>query len=87
MQRFLYPRGAAVQLTVTTPSGETVTGRRDYQDEFTVGLRDSAGRYRSWPASKVTVRVEDKSHAHVEMLDKYSDKDIHDLIAYLETLK
>ncbi len=87
MQRFLYPRGAQPKLTVTTPSGETVTGKREYQDEFTVGLRDSSGRYRSWPVAKVKIKEDNPVQAHVDLLDKYTDKDIHDVLAYLETLK
>ena len=86
-QRLMYPRGAKVKMTVTLPSGETVTGTRAYFDEFTVALRDSSGRYRSWPASKVSVRVDDPAEAHVALLAKYTDDDIHNVMAYLLTLK
>lgn len=87
MQRFLYPRGAAAKMTVTLPSGQTVTGTREYQDEFYVGLKDAAGSYHSWPADKVKFKVDDPSEAHVDQLAKYSDDDIHNLMAYLQTLK
>ena len=86
-QRLMYPGAAKAKLAVTLPSGETVTGTRAYYDEFTVALRDSAGRYRSWPASKVKVKVDDPAEAHVELLAKYSDDDIHNLMTYLLTLK
>jgi len=86
-QRVMYPRGAKAKMTVTLPSGETIAGTRAYADEFTVALRDSSGRYRSWPASKVTVHVEDPAEAHVELLAKYTDDDIHNLMTYLLTLK
>jgi cytochrome c oxidase cbb3-type subunit 3 len=86
-QRMMYPRGAKAKMTVTLPSGETVSGTRAYVDEFTVALRDSSGRYRSWPAAKVQVRVDDPAEAHVDLLAKYTDDDIHNLIAYLTTLK
>lgn len=86
-ERLMYPAGAKATMAVTLPSGETVTGTRDYYDEFTVALRDSAGRYRSWPASKVKVKVNDPAEAHVELLAKYTDNDIHDLMTYLLTLK
>jgi len=86
-QRLMYPRGAKARLTVTTPSGETVTGDRAFMDEFTVALRDSAGRYRSWPAARVKVKVDDPAEAHVELLAKYTDDDIHNLMTYLLTLK
>jgi len=29
----------------------------------------------------------DPAQAHHELLDKYTDKNIHDIVAYLETLK
>src|SRR5262245_60262810 len=85
-QRLMYPRGAKVTLTVTLPSGEKITGQRAYQDEFTVALRDSSGRYRSWPTSKVKVQEEDPAQAHADLLAKYTDDDIHNLMTYLMTL-
>jgi len=33
------------------------------------------------------VEKSDPYAAHVELLDQYTDKDIHDVVAYLETLK
>jgi len=86
-QRLMYPNGAKATMTVTLPSGETIAGTRAYQDEFTVALRDSAGRYRSWNAAKVKVQVVNPAEAHVDLLAKYTDYDIHDLMAYLLTLK
>jgi cytochrome c oxidase cbb3-type subunit 3 len=86
-ERVMYPRGAKAKMTVTLPSGETVSGDRAYADEFTVALRDNSGRYRSWPAAKVKVQVDDPAEAHVELLSKYTDDDIHNLMAYLLTLK
>jgi cytochrome c oxidase cbb3-type subunit 3 len=86
-QRLMYPRGAKVKMTVTLPSGETVNGTRAYLDEFTVALRDSSGRYRSWPAAKVKVQADDPAEAHVDLLAKYTDDDIHNLMTYLMTLK
>jgi len=87
MQRLMYPRGAKSKMTVTLPSGETVTGTLAYRDEFNVALRDSTGAYRAWPAGKVKVKVDAPAEAHVELLAKYTDDDIHNLMAYLLTLK
>ncbi|MGH9354255.1 MAG: c-type cytochrome, partial [Terriglobia bacterium] len=53
----LYPRGAQSRVSVTLPSGEVVTGTLAYLDEFTVGLRDAAGYYRSWPVSGVKYAI------------------------------
>ena len=50
-KRMLYPRDAPATVTVTLPSGQTVSGKLAFQDEFTIGLTDEAGWYQSWPAS------------------------------------
>jgi cytochrome c oxidase cbb3-type subunit 3 len=83
----LYPRGAKSTLTVTLPTGQTVTGTLAYRDEFTVALRDSAGTYRSWSTSQVRFTVHSPADAHVELFSKYTDADIHNLMAYLQTLR
>ena len=43
-QRMLYPKNARSKITVKLPDGQTVTGTLAYQDEFTVALRDAAGK-------------------------------------------
>ncbi len=86
-ERLLYPRGAKAKVTVTLPSGQKMTGELAYRDEFTIALRDSAKRYRSWPASQVKFTVDDPARAHVDLLAKYTDDDIHNLMAYLQTLR
>ena len=95
-QRLLFPRSAGrgappirpTEVTVTPPSGEPVSGTLQRLDDFHVSLRDSAGEYRSWerrPDLKVDVR--NPYAAHNDMLDRYNDADIHNVVAYLETLK
>jgi mono/diheme cytochrome c family protein len=75
-------------VTVTTPGGESVSGIVEKIDDFNVSLRDSSGDYRSFARTPgVKVEKHDPYLAHEELLDKYTDKDIHDLVAYLETLK
>jgi cytochrome c oxidase cbb3-type subunit III len=86
-RRMLYPEGAKAKVTVTLPSGEIAAGELAYRDEFTVGLRDSSGRYRSWPTSQVKYHIDAPAEAHVELLGKYTDADIHNLMAYLQTLR
>ena len=84
----LYPRGADNRtVTVTLPSGETIEGPLDHLDEFTVALHDSAGWYRSFPVDQVKVSVHDPLAAHRQLLDKLTQADVHNLFAYLETLK
>ena len=91
LQRMLYPTGAAAasksKVTVTRPSGETVTGSLAYRDEFTIGLTDGSGAYRAFPTSQVKFSVNDPLQAHVTQLGKYTDDDMHNVLAYLQTLR
>ncbi|MGD1072546.1 MAG: c-type cytochrome [Bryobacteraceae bacterium] len=91
-QKFMFPRPAFARkptmVTVTPASGPAVTGVLDRIDDFNVSLRDDRGEYHSWtrtPALKV--KVTDPYEAHYNLLDQYTDKNMHDLTAYLETLK
>jgi cytochrome c oxidase cbb3-type subunit 3 len=86
-ERLLYPRGAKSKATITTKSGQTVTGEVAYQDEFTIAVRDASGKYRGFRTRDVTYKVDAPAEAHAELLGKYTDSDIHDLMAYLQTLK
>jgi cytochrome c oxidase cbb3-type subunit III len=74
---------------VTLPSGETVEGELDRADDFTVSLKTSDGVYRSFRTAggKVKVDIKDPLQAHKDLLTVYRDADIHDLTAYLVTLK
>ena len=72
---------------MTLASGEKITGELAYRDEFVIGLRDSAKHYRSWPASKVRFSIDAPADAHADLLAKYTDDDIHNLMAYLQTLR
>jgi len=85
--RILYPNGAKLTATVTLPSGEKVEGQVIARDEFRIALRDPAGWYRSFDLSKVKAEVHDPLEQHRALLHKYTDKDIHNLFAYLESLK
>ncbi len=80
---------SAISVTVTLPSGESITGTPIYADDFTVSLREADGTYRSFARHKDSPRVEikNKLQAHLDQLMQYSDSDIHNLTAYLVTLK
>ena len=93
LQRMLYPTagtGSApsrATVTVTKPSGDTIAGTLAYRDEFTIALTDPSGAYRAFPAHQVTFTVDDPLQAHVEQLGKYTDDDMHNVLAYLQTLR
>ena len=86
-KRMLYPEHAKSKVTVTLASGEIVAGTLDYLDEFTVGLIDATGSYHSWRTRDVKYKVDSPADAHVALFDKYTDDDVHNLMAYLQTLR
>jgi mono/diheme cytochrome c family protein len=98
-QRMLFPGGgragrgsapnpSAVSVTITPASGPSVSGVLVEMDDLFVTLREESGAVRSVrrvPGLKVAKN--DPLQAHHELLDRLTDKNIHDLVAYLETLK
>jgi len=58
-----------------------------YRDEFVIGMHDASGAYRSWRVSDLKYKIDAPVNAHVDLLPKYSDADIHDLMAYIQTLR
>lgn len=86
-EHMLYPRRVRSKVTVTLPSGQGITGTLAYRDEFTIGLRDAAGYYHSWPVSDVKYTVDSPADAHADLLGEYTDADIHNLMAFLQTLR
>ena len=85
--RIAFPAGTNPTLTVKDSSGETFSGEQTYADEFTVTLHDKNGWFHSWPRTGVQIEVHDPLSAHVQLLKSYTDANLHDLFAYLETLK
>lgn len=83
----LYPEGHHKTVVVTLSSGEQVQGPLEHIDDFIVALRDASGWYRSFPRDQVKVEVQDHLAAHRELLSKLTQTDIHNLFAYMESLK
>lgn len=88
-QRFLYPGAKAAKPTavVTLPDGSKVEGTVAQMDEFTIAITGKDGWYRSWDLSRVKAEIHDPLAAHRALMPKYTDADVHNLFAYLETLK
>jgi cytochrome c oxidase cbb3-type subunit 3 len=96
-QDFLYPgaRGfseggpkSPPKATVTLPDGKMIVGTVKHQDDFYISLYDADGNYHSIVLDKnVKVQVGDDLVFHRQMLDKYTNTQMHDLTAYLVTLK
>lgn len=97
--KFLMPRGggldeaaqgnAAITVRVTLPSGQSFQGKLRHLDDFNVALTDANGEYHSFRREGQSPRIEihDPLQAHLDMLMKYTDADMHNLTAYLVTLK
>jgi mono/diheme cytochrome c family protein len=83
------PSPASRTVTITLPSGEQVSGYLAHIDDFSVVLIDKENNYRSFTREGETPKIEihDPLKAHTDMLPKYTDSDIHNLTAYLVTLK
>jgi cytochrome c oxidase cbb3-type subunit 3 len=80
-------RAPAQKITVTLPSGQTVSGTLKRIDDVNVSLTDASGAFHSWPRNAVKIDLPDRLAAHRQLIDKYTDADMHNLTAYLATLK
>ena len=78
-----------VTVTVTAASGDKAEGSLVRIDDFYVGLREKDGTMKGFKRDGDVPRVEihDPLAAHRQLLEKYNDKEIHDITAYLVTLK
>ena len=83
----LYPEGRHTTAVVTLPSGEQIKGPLAHIDDFEISLRDDSGWYRSFSRDRVKVEIQDPLAAHRELLGKLTQEDVHNLFAYLESLK
>jgi cytochrome c oxidase cbb3-type subunit 3 len=85
--RFLYPTGKVASAVVTLRSGRKFEGESVRTDAFHVAIRDRDGWFHSWPLSDVTVAIDDPLAAHRALVLNLTNPQMHDLFAYLETLK
>ena len=83
------PKVPPTTVTVTLPSGQTITGDLDHISAFVVALRTPDGTYRSFARHDAIpkVVVTNPLQRHIDMLSQWRDSDIHNLTAYLVTLK
>ncbi len=72
---------------VTLKDGTRYEGAVVHSNEFVIGLKCKDGWYRSWAKEDVTVKIHDPLEVHRELMNKYTDADIHNVFAYLEQLK
>jgi len=91
LRRILYPSGnpgsTQSRATFLLPSGQTVVAPVAAEDEFTVTVLDPLGTRQTYQRSAVKVKIDDPLSAHFDQLAIYTDADMHNVYAYLETLK
>ena len=77
------------EVSVTLTGGKVVTGTLARIDDFIVSLVDAAGETRTYArsASGPKVEIRDRLDPHRRLVPTYADADIHNLTAYLVTLK
>ncbi len=91
LQRMLYPAGrpapAPPKAIFTLASGQTIVAPLAAEDEFTVTVLDPLGARQMYKREAVKVKIENTLAAHFDQLGKYTDSDMHNVYAYLATLK
>jgi cytochrome c oxidase cbb3-type subunit 3 len=85
--RLISPITDRRRATVTLPSGQKLQGQLLSLDTFDVSIVGDDGSHHTWPLTAVRVDVNDPLATHWELISKYSNSVIHNLLAYLETLK
>lgn len=85
--RFLYPQDVKQTAEVKLTSGEVMMGTLVHADAFSVSIDDEKGWYHSWPRDAVSVTIHDSLAAHRRLLDIYTESDMHNVFAFLETLR
>lgn len=83
------PTAPPPRVTVEMPSGALIKGRLVERDDFDVVLIDDGGHRRTIrrDGDIPRIRVENPLQAHLDMVRSWEDRDLHDLTAYLATLK
>jgi len=91
LQRMLYPSGrpppAPPTAIFTLASGQTVVAPLTAEDEFTVTVMYPLGAPQTYARDVVNVKIENPMSAHFGQLGKYTDASMHNVLAYLDTLK
>ncbi|HEY4087184.1 MAG TPA: c-type cytochrome [Bryobacteraceae bacterium] len=79
----------AKKATITVPGGEVVSGTLTQITPFSVTVRDASGAPQTFErdGDNPKVVVTDPLQAHLDLMRKYTDEQMHNLTAYLATLK
>lgn len=81
-------QATAVKSTVKTPDGATLTGRVTQMSDFRITVVDDTGHARVIERKRgVEVQINDPLAAHQEMIMTLRNDDMHDVTAYLDSMK
>ena len=82
------PGRTAITVTVTPPGQPAITGARLEEDDFFITLREPSGTVRTIKrVPGTTVVTSNPLQFHIDLLERITDTQMHDVVAYLETLK
>jgi mono/diheme cytochrome c family protein len=83
------PKARPRTARVTLSTGTVIEGTIESIDDFAVTIKDAMGKRRTFrrDGDVPSVVIHDPYEAHVELLKSGRDDDIHNLTAYLATLK
>jgi cytochrome c oxidase cbb3-type subunit III len=80
--------GVAITADITLNSGEHFSGRLEQNGEFYVSIIGTDGWTHTWPRREIkTIVIHNPVQAHIDMIPKWNNTDMHDIFTYLETLK
>jgi cytochrome c oxidase cbb3-type subunit III len=100
--RFLYPETPrfpgmpppnpreVTTATVKLATGQTFTGALNKIDDFSISITETSGVQHQWEFDAepgITYEINDPLQGHLDLLKRYSDDDMHNILTYLETLK
>jgi cytochrome c oxidase cbb3-type subunit III len=80
------------QVQVTLKNGQSASGTLERMDDFSVSLRTTEGEYRSYSrrgsgAEVIAAKVDDPLSGHRQFWKTLTNEQMHDVTAYLATLK
>jgi cytochrome c oxidase cbb3-type subunit III len=83
-----YRKGVTITASVTLKNGETMEGPLMQNGQFYVSIVGPDGWTHTWPRSDVkSLTVRNPVQAHIDMIPKWTNEEMHNMFTYLETLK
>jgi cytochrome c oxidase cbb3-type subunit 3 len=83
------PESIPIAVTIRPRNGAPVSGQLLSESDFYITIRTRSGRRRTFRRNgdEPSVQIHDPLEAHMKLMRTISDSDLHDVTAYLESLK